>query len=37
MVGIMIRTRIGMEVYGTNTELEKAEIWVRARPGNSRR
>ena len=23
VVGIMIRTRIGMEVYGTNTELEK--------------
>jgi lipopolysaccharide transport system ATP-binding protein len=24
VVGIMIRTRIGMEVYGTNTELEDA-------------
>ena len=24
VVGIMIRTRIGMEVYGTNTELEEA-------------
>jgi len=24
VVGIMIRTRIGMEVYGTNTELEQA-------------
>ena len=23
VVGIMIRTRIGFEVYGTNTELEK--------------
>jgi hypothetical protein len=26
VVGIMIRTRIGMEVYGTNTEVEQAEI-----------
>jgi lipopolysaccharide transport system ATP-binding protein len=26
VVGIMIRTRIGMEVYGTNTELEKLAI-----------
>ena len=26
VVGIMIRTRIGMEVYGTNTELEKLKI-----------
>ena len=25
VVGIMIRTRIGLEVYGTNTELEKIE------------
>jgi hypothetical protein len=26
VIGIMIRTRIGMEVYGTNTELEKLTI-----------
>jgi hypothetical protein len=26
VVGIMIRTRIGMEVYGTNTELEKLQL-----------
>jgi len=26
VIGIMIRTRIGLEVYGTNTELEKASI-----------
>jgi len=26
VVGIMIRTRIGFEVYGTNTELEKVKI-----------
>jgi len=26
VVGIMIRTRIGMEVYGTNTELERLKI-----------
>lgn len=26
VVGIMIRTRIGMEVYGTNTELEKVAV-----------
>ena len=26
VIGIMIRTRIGMEVYGTNTELEKLKI-----------
>jgi len=25
VIGIMIRTRIGLEVYGTNTELEKIE------------
>ena len=25
VIGIMIRTRIGLEVYGTNTELEKVE------------
>jgi len=26
VIGIMIRTRIGMEVYGTNTELEKLQL-----------
>jgi Wzt C-terminal domain len=26
VVGIMIRTRVGMEVYGTNTELEKLSL-----------
>jgi lipopolysaccharide transport system ATP-binding protein len=26
MVGILIRTRIGMDVYGTNTRLERAEL-----------
>jgi lipopolysaccharide transport system ATP-binding protein len=26
VVGIMIRTRIGIEVYGTNTELEKVKL-----------
>jgi len=26
VVGIMIRTRIGLEVYGTNTELEKVNL-----------
>lgn len=26
VVGIMIRTRIGMEVYGTNTELERVKL-----------
>ncbi len=26
VVGIMVRTRIGMEVYGTNTELEKIRL-----------
>lgn len=26
VVGIMLRTRIGMEVYGTNTELEKLKL-----------
>ena len=26
MVGILIRTRIGMDVYGTNTRIEKAEL-----------
>ncbi len=31
--GLLIRTRIGFEVYGTNTELEKFEIGPQA-PGN---
>ena len=26
MVGILIRTRIGMDVYGTNTRLEQVEL-----------
>jgi lipopolysaccharide transport system ATP-binding protein len=26
VVGIMIRTRVGMEVYGTNTELERIAV-----------
>lgn len=26
VIGIMIRTRIGLEVYGTNTDLEKAPV-----------
>jgi lipopolysaccharide transport system ATP-binding protein len=26
VIGIMIRTRIGFEVYGTNTELEKLKL-----------
>lgn len=26
VIGIMLRTRIGLEVYGTNTDLEKADI-----------
>jgi lipopolysaccharide transport system ATP-binding protein len=26
MVGILIRTRIGMEVYGTNTRVEKKQL-----------
>lgn len=26
VIGIMIRTRIGLEVYGTNTELERARV-----------
>ncbi len=26
VIGIMIRTRIGLEVYGTNTELEKVQL-----------
>lgn len=26
MVGILVRNRIGMEVYGTNTQVEKAEL-----------
>ncbi len=34
VVGIMIRTRIGFEVFGTNTELEETEIG-KCRPGDS--
>ena len=30
VIGIMIRTRIGLEVYGTNTELEKLSLGKRA-------
>ena len=26
MVGILIRTRIGMDVYGTNTRIEKTQL-----------
>ena len=26
MVGILIRTRIGMDVYGTNTRIEQIEL-----------
>jgi lipopolysaccharide transport system ATP-binding protein len=26
VIGIMIRTRVGMEVYGTNTELEQVKL-----------
>ena len=29
VIGIMIRSRIGLEVYGTNTELEKVKLGVR--------
>ncbi len=29
VIGIMIRTRIGFEVYGTNTELEKVDLGPR--------
>jgi len=32
VIGIMIRTRIGLEVYGTNTELERVKI-VPCAPG----
>jgi hypothetical protein len=35
VVGIMIRTRIGVEVYGTNTELENVKVGPRA-PGDKR-
>jgi lipopolysaccharide transport system ATP-binding protein len=30
VIGIMIRTRIGLNVYGTNTELEKLQLGPRA-------
>jgi ABC-type methionine transport system ATPase subunit len=29
VIGMMIRSRIGLEVYGTNTELEKVKLGVR--------
>jgi lipopolysaccharide transport system ATP-binding protein len=35
VVGIMIRSRIGVEVYGTNTELESIKLGP-CRPGDSR-
>lgn len=35
VVGIMIRTRIGMEVYGTNTELEGLKMGT-VQPGDRR-
>ena len=35
VVGIMIRTRIGMEVYGTNTELEQVKVGP-CSPGDER-
>jgi lipopolysaccharide transport system ATP-binding protein len=34
VVGIMIRTRIGLNVYGTNTELERLKLGP-AEPGNT--
>jgi lipopolysaccharide transport system ATP-binding protein len=36
VIGIMIRTRIGLEVYGTNTELEKVSTGVFAAGGRLR-
>jgi len=30
VIGIMIRSRVGIEVYGTNTELEKVALGKRA-------
>jgi lipopolysaccharide transport system ATP-binding protein len=30
VIGILIRNRIGLDVYGTNTELEKVKLGVRA-------
>ena len=30
VIGIMIRTRIGLNVYGTNTELERLKLGPRA-------
>jgi lipopolysaccharide transport system ATP-binding protein len=35
VVGIMIRTRVGMEVYGTNTELEQVRVGP-CEPGSAR-
>lgn len=34
VIGIMIRTRIGMEVYGTNTELEQVNLAAQS-PGDT--
>jgi len=36
MVWILIRTRIGIEVYGTNTRLEQVELGD-FQPGDERR
>jgi ABC-type multidrug transport system ATPase subunit len=36
VIGIMIRTRIGLEVYGTNTELEKVSTGIFAAGGRMR-
>jgi lipopolysaccharide transport system ATP-binding protein len=35
VVGIMIRTRVGFEVYGTNTELERVKVGP-CQPGDVR-
>jgi len=29
VIGILIRNRIGLDVYGTNTELEKVKLGIR--------
>src|SRR4029079_5531713 len=29
VIGLLIRNRIGLEVYGTNTELEKVKLGIR--------
>ena len=37
MVGILIRNRIGMDIYGTNTQIEQIESGpVRSRRGTGR-